>query len=233
MPLLTKKYLKLTIILMLFSCGSNKYSVKIEQGNKVKNKVYHDYKTGYHRVNKKDTLYKIALKHNLNVSYLKKINNINNENKIYVGQLIKIKPNTKNLQPKITTTNLNKNNNLSSIKFIWPIKGNVIKNFDAKTNKGIDIASKKENYVIAAADGVVLHADYVKGYGKLIVISHDKQNKILTVYSNLSNILINIHKKVKANEKIALIGEDNKNTKLHFEIRNNNIALNPLNYLPK
>lgn len=225
------------------SCSYNNNPTTIEQGNNRKLKYI------YYKVRPGDTLYNIGLKYNLSVSTLKKINNIDYRNKIVVGKIIKISINSISTKKTQSQTRNNKNNKtqiksnkvvtinqikLSNIKFTWPLKGNILNSFNGKTNKGIDIVSKLGTAVKSAADGIVVHAGYVKGYGKSIIISHDSKNKILTVYGYLSNILIKKGAKVKINDKIALVGNDETSSaRLHFEIRNNTIALNPLNYLPK
>ena len=119
----------------------------------------------------------------------------------------------------------------SEIDWIWPTEGKVINKFDSKT-KGIDIAGKMGQPVIAAAAGKVMFVgNNVRGYGSMIIIKHS--NNYLTAYANNKTILVTDKQDIKKGQKIAEMGNSDSDTvKLHFEIRQQGTAVDPLKFLP-
>ena len=71
----------------------------------------------------------------------------------------------------------------SGLGFIWPAAGPVIAGFNESTNKGVDIAGKAGDPVMAAADGRVVYSGAgLRGYGHLIILKHN--NTYLTAYAH-------------------------------------------------
>jgi lipoprotein NlpD len=123
------------------------------------------------------------------------------------------------------------------IRFIWPVKGTVVSTFGIQPNRmyfnGIRIAAGEGTSVQAAADGVVIFSAPLKDYGETIIIRHE--DHYATVYASLGIRTIRGEAKVKKGDRIAFIGKalDRKQAaSLHFEIRHNNKARNPLFFLP-
>ena len=83
----------------------------------------------------------------------------------------------------------------------------------------------------AAAAGKVLYAgEEVRGYGKLILVSHNSST--LTAYAHNDSISISKGQNVRAGQTIATMGSsDTDRVKLHFEVRINGKAVNPMPYL--
>lgn len=104
--------------------------------------------------------------------------------------------------------------------------------FDEVKNKGIDIAGKAGDAVLAAADGRVVYADSgLRGYGKLIILKHN--NTYLTAYAHNQNLLVKEDQQVRQGQKIAEMGStDADRVKLHFEIRRQGKPIDPLKFLP-
>jgi murein DD-endopeptidase MepM/ murein hydrolase activator NlpD len=102
-----------------------------------------------------------------------------------------------------------------------------------KLHKGIDIAAPKGTKIIAAESGVVLIASQVSGYGNTVVIDHG--NGIWTWYGHIRDggIFVQEGDKVKRGDKIAEVGSTGESTgnHLHFEVRKNQEAVDPLPYL--
>lgn len=96
---------------------------------------------------------------------------------------------------------------------------------------GIDIAAPYGASVLAAADGDVILAGWVSGYGKTIII--DNGSGISTLYAHLSTIKVSIGQKVKKGETIGYVGATGYATgpHLHFEVRINGDVTDPLNFL--
>jgi lipoprotein NlpD len=116
----------------------------------------------------------------------------------------------------------------------WPAPGNqsVIGTFDEVKNKGVDIAGKAGDPVLAAADGRVVYAGAgLRGYGNLIILKHN--NTYLTAYAHNRTLLVKEDQSVQKGQKIAEMGNsDADRVKLHFEIRRQGKPVDPARYLP-
>ncbi|MFD1710951.1 peptidoglycan DD-metalloendopeptidase family protein [Ottowia sp. GY511] len=118
------------------------------------------------------------------------------------------------------------------VDFIWPASGAMITGFDDAKNKGIGIAGKAGDPVLAAADGKVVYAGAgLRGYGNLIILKHN--NTFLTAYAHNQTLLVKEDQSVKKGQKIAEMGStDSDRVKLHFEIRRSGKPVDPARYLP-
>ncbi len=117
----------------------------------------------------------------------------------------------------------------------WPHPGPIIDTFSVsgKINKGIDIAGKIGDPVVAAADGEVVYAGSgLIGYGLLVIINHD--DEFLSAYAHNHQLLVREGSVVTRGMKIAEMGNQGTNRpKLHFEIRRNGQPVDPRSHLPK
>lgn len=118
------------------------------------------------------------------------------------------------------------------IAWSWPATGSVIAPFDETRNRGLDIAGKTGDPVLAAADGRVIYADSgLRGYGNLVILRHN--NTFLTAYAHNSKLLVKEGDMVKRNQRIAEMGNSaSDRVKLHFEIRRLGKAVDPSKLLP-
>lgn len=116
--------------------------------------------------------------------------------------------------------------------FVWPSLGTVLAGFDDPRNKGIDLAGKAGDPVLAAADGRVVYAGAgLRGYGNLIILQHNKT--YLTAYAHNQKLLVKEDQNVQRGQKIAEMGSsDADRVKLHFEIRREGKPVDPARYLP-
>ncbi|MEA3431186.1 MAG: peptidoglycan DD-metalloendopeptidase family protein [candidate division WOR-3 bacterium] len=125
-------------------------------------------------------------------------------------------------------------------KFIWPSHGTIISNFGTVIdpvygtkllNNGIDIRVKEGLGVVASHDGKVVYASRFYGYGNIVIIDHE--NGYHTLYAHLSNIEVMNGEKVKQGEIIGRVGTSGTVSEptLHFEIRRDGRAINPLTLL--
>jgi lipoprotein NlpD len=105
--------------------------------------------------------------------------------------------------------------------------------FDDKTNKGIGIAGKLGDPVVAAADGRVVYAGSgLRGYGNLVILKHD--DTFLTAYAHNQSLAVREDQVVKKGDRIAQMGSsDADRVKLHFEVRRLGKPVDPLAFLPK
>jgi lipoprotein NlpD len=118
------------------------------------------------------------------------------------------------------------------VAWIWPTNGAVIAGFDEAKNKGLDIAGKLGDPVLAAGDGRVVYAGAgLRGYGNLVILKHN--NTYLTAYAHNQTLLVKEDQTVRKGQKIAEIGQsDADRVKLHFEIRRQGKPVDPSRYLP-
>jgi lipoprotein NlpD len=114
-----------------------------------------------------------------------------------------------------------------------PTIGSVIAVFSENANrKGVDIAGRRGQPVVASAAGKVVYSGSgLRGYGKLVIIKHNKT--FLSAYAHNDQILVKEGQSVSKGQKIAEMGEtDSDQVKLHFEIRKFGKPVDPGQYLP-
>jgi lipoprotein NlpD len=118
------------------------------------------------------------------------------------------------------------------IDWSWPVKGKVIGTFNDASSKGIAIAGKLGQPVLASAPGrVIFSGTGIRGFGKLIVIKHN--NTYLSVYAHNSELSVKEGQSVAKGQKIAEMGNtDAEQVKLHFEIRRFGKPVDPVKLLP-
>ncbi|HTQ01820.1 MAG TPA: peptidoglycan DD-metalloendopeptidase family protein [Casimicrobiaceae bacterium] len=119
------------------------------------------------------------------------------------------------------------------LDWVWPAKGKVIGSFSETANlKGIDIGGTAGQPIFASASGTVVYAGTgLRGYGKLIIVKHNKT--YLSAYAHNRDILVKEGEKVTKGQKIAEMGNtDTTEVKLHFEIRRLGKPMDPTRYLP-
>jgi lipoprotein NlpD len=119
-----------------------------------------------------------------------------------------------------------------AVDWAWPTQGKVLAGFNDATNvKGIDIAGTQGQAVTAAGAGKVIYSGSdLRGYGKLVIIKHNKT--YLSVYAHNSQVLVKEGQQVTKGQKIAEMGSsDTDRVKLHFEIRRQGKSVDPAKYL--
>jgi lipoprotein NlpD len=116
--------------------------------------------------------------------------------------------------------------------WIWPVNGKVTDKFDEKRNKGIGIAAREGDPVVASADGQVVYSGSgLRGYGNLVILKHN--DDFISAYAHNRQILVKQGQMVKKGQRIAEVGKtDASQPKLHFEIRRQGKPVDPLAYLP-
>ena len=118
------------------------------------------------------------------------------------------------------------------VDWMWPAAGKMIAPFAEGGSKGIDIAGKAGDPVLAAGSGVVSYAGAgLRGYGNLVVLRHNAT--YLSVYAHNSKILVKEKQTVARGQKIAEVGStDAESPRLHFEIRHQGKPADPQKFLP-
>lgn len=141
-------------------------------------------------------------------------------------------PPTKTVKPSERFSSL-------SGKLQWPLSGKILASYGSQRNldklswKGILIASEKGTSVKASAEGRVVFADWMKGFGLLIIIDHGEQ--FMTLYGNNDSLLKNTGDTVSAGEVIAQSGDQGvrQTAGLYFEVRHKGSPTNPMQWLRK
>ena len=119
---------------------------------------------------------------------------------------------------------------------IWPVRGRVEHRFGEQLQgelrwKGLVIAAPEGTEVKAIADGRVLMADWLQGYGLVVVVEHGKGD--MSLYGYNQSALVGVGTQVKAGQPIALVGNSGGRgtPSLYFEIRRQGQAVNPVPWL--
>ncbi len=118
------------------------------------------------------------------------------------------------------------------LSWMWPSEGKVIATFDEGKNKGVDIAGKAGQPVVAAGAGKVMYAGSgIRGYGNLVIVKHS--NSLLSAYAHNRSIVVKEGNTVTKGQLIAEMGDSDTDTvKLHFEIRQQGKPVDPSRFLP-
>lgn len=121
----------------------------------------------------------------------------------------------------------------------WPVRGRIIRSFGQETrdyntsvvSNGIDIAVPENTSVHAAEAGTVIFADRYGGQGKMVIIDH--KNGFYTVYGYCNDLLVSVGTEVTRAQAIARSGRTGSASEpsLHFEVRRDGRAVNPVTYL--
>lgn len=121
-------------------------------------------------------------------------------------------------------------------KLPWPLKGQIVQKFGAshggETNaSGIIIQAQAGQFVKAVNAGQVIYADWLKGYGWVIVLDHG--NGLMSLYGHNQTLLKAPGDEVKSGDSLALVGQSGGLGRpgLYFEIRQKGSAVDPLTWL--
>lgn len=129
-------------------------------------------------------------------------------------------------------------------KFAWPVPNyyRLSSEYNPRENpisgknefhQGIDIPAPYGKAVVAAADGVVITAGWVRGFGNTVMIDHG--SGIVSIYGHNSSLTVSTGQKISKGQQVARIGSTGYSTgnHCHFEVRVNGVHTNPWKYLNK
>ncbi len=214
----------------------NELSILKYNNKELKNYIYPEQKLNiatingmYYSIKKGDALSIISNKYKVSIEDIKKYNNLKNDD-IIIGQKIFLKsPNLENLNAQYT--------------FIMPLKNyrGITSEFGERFHPvlkkdilhvGTDFRSNLEP-VLAARNGIITFAGTLNGYGKVVIIKHN--NGYETRYAHLNSIFVDKGEKVLQGIEIGKSGQTGRVTgpHLHFEVRHNGVAKDPIEYLKK
>ncbi|EKS72983.1 MULTISPECIES: peptidoglycan DD-metalloendopeptidase family protein [Caballeronia] len=201
---------------------------------------------GFYRVERGDTVSKIARENRTTIANIKRWNGLANPDAIEVGQVLRIAPpagsaSTADSSGAAATGSAKSEAGAQAspqskagpgVTLVWPAQGSVVRSFDGKNSKGIDIANVAGTPVVAAASGNVVYAgNGLRGYGNMLIVKHD--DDYLTAYAHNRVLLVKEGQTVQQGQQIAEMGDtDSNRTMLHFEVRYMGRSTDPARYLP-
>ena len=186
-----------------------------------------------------DTVYRIASRFGVSASTLMALNGLNSPRDLYVGQVLLI-PGSYRATPPAFAGKSNAfpyHGERAARQFGWPVSdGTVSSGFGIRNgsmHEGIDVSAPVGSPIRAADSGVVIFSGVLHGYGDVVIISHN--DGYATVYGHNEVNLVKEGAHVARGQVIAKIGTSGRTTgaNLHFEVRHDNVARNPLAYLPE
>ena len=196
-----------------------------------------------HRVERGESLYRIGQAYGVSPETLARVNGIKDADRIEVGQTIVIPHAHRQLPVGVITPERARDDRPAppelprgASPFVWPVEAGVLSSsFGPRGDShhdGIDISTPEGTPVRAARAGRVLYSDRLRGYGNLVIIAHDEG--YATVYAHNRENRRRAGEDVRQGDVIGVVGSTGKTSgpNLHFEIRKDNVARNPLFYLP-
>jgi murein DD-endopeptidase MepM/ murein hydrolase activator NlpD len=211
-----------------------------------------------HKVEKGQTLYRIARAYGLTVDELMAANNLDDPRELKVGETLAI-PGVKEVRPvttfdspepeaapRPTTTGATgkdepKQPPRKAAKvgrddgvLNWPLRGVLYARFGKKGKEphdGIDLAAPAGTSVKAAAAGTVLFAGEQQGYGLIAIVEHD--GGLITLYAHNRDLRVKTGQKVRDGQVVATVGDSGRTSgpHLHFEVRKGGLPVDPLDFL--
>ncbi len=196
-----------------------------------------------HEVRPGENLYRIGKAYGISHRELARINNLANPDRVVVGQRIFIPGGQRVLPvnlitPKRAVADAPEPHDFPHGEgvFIWPLaSGTLTSTFGPRGESfhdGIDIGAAPGTPVHAARNGSVIYSDALRGYGNVVIVEHD--GGYATVYAHNEENLVHAGDRVRQGDTLARLGNTGRTSgpNLHFEVRKDNIARNPIYFLP-
>ncbi len=188
-----------------------------------------------HTVKSGESLATLARQYGTSISDIVASNQLTSSN-LKPGTTVRIP--TARKQYKVTQGTSHRTN--VSTKMCSPVRGRLSDGFGWRKHPvyrrrlfhaGIDIAAPRGTPIMSALPGTVVYSGWMSGYGRLVVIRH--ANGVSTRYGHCSKLNVRKGQTVRAGQVIGLVGATGTATgnHLHFEVRTNGKAVNPMTYL--
>src|ERR1043166_2056556 len=198
----------------------------------------------YHIVRPGENLFRIGKAYDLSHEELARVNGLKDSGQIHVGQRIFIPGATRQLPVELITPGeaartapaITQPLEMERDKFLWPVTGTINSGFGprgATFHDGIDIAAAEGTPIRAIERGEVIYSDQLRGYGNIVIVRHP--DGLVSVYAHNEINLVKQGQSVSRGDTVARVGSTGRVTgpHLHFEIRKNNTAQDPLRVLPQ
>ena len=120
----------------------------------------------------------------------------------------------------------------------WPVAGNLLASFggrlpDGRRSDGVLIAAPAGTAIKAVADGTVVFADWMTGYGNILIVDHG--NGYMSLYAHADGLLKDPGTPVRRGDPVATVGTSGGQdvAALYFELRRNGNPVNPAGWLTR
>lgn len=204
-----------------------------------------NYPPGYrYTVKPGENLFRIGVAYGIPYAELARYNGIPDPHRIEAGQVVVVPNATRELPVQIITPVRAREDRPAGLEiplgrtpFLWPVEGGRISSTFGPRGEthhdGVDIQVPEGTPVRAVRAGRVLYSDELRGYGYIVIVEHD--GGYATVYAHNRTNRAAVGETVSQGQIIAEVGQsgDATSPQLHFEVRKENVARNPLFYLPK
>ena len=181
------------------------------------------------------------------------LQNIHNQEEMYQNYVTELSAVSRELKDKIEELQKNSNRSGTGVQRLkggfaskkgalpYPVPGRIISRFGPKQHKkfgtkirsnGIEISTEPLSPVVAVYSGQILYAEWVKGYGKVVIIDHGE--KYYTLTAHLAEAIKQTSEMVEAGETIGYAGYsplERKGGRVYFEVRHLSKPLNPEKWL--
>jgi murein DD-endopeptidase MepM/ murein hydrolase activator NlpD len=194
-----------------------------------------------------DTVGTIAKRHDVPVEDVVELNGLEHPDRLEVGQVLflygideivrRLPPASGGRSTDAAESSASAARPGKTKPLVWPVEtGTLSSRFGrrwGRMHKGVDVAAEPGTPIVAAAAGEVVYSDNKqRGYGNLVIIRH--KGGLLTVYAHNRRNLVDVGQTVRQGSRIAEVGNTGRSTgpHLHFEVRVDGKAVDPLPYLP-
>ncbi len=242
--LLVRFSLCLVLGLTLSNCGGTPYYEAFDDYQQKSDGIYHP-------VQKGQTLYAIAKAYGVSVEELQQSNGIQDPSELDVGhhlwipdadRIVYVAPTVPGVSkfpvPQKKKSIAKGKTAAAKKRLMWPVRGGVLTSRfgtrNGKNHHGIDIGARRGTPIRAAEGGTVKFSGWgPTGYGLMVIIKHS--GHLTTVYAHNSRNLVKEGSKVNRGQMIARVGKTGRASgpHVHFEVRNDTHAKNPLLYIKK
>jgi lipoprotein NlpD len=198
----------------------------------------------YHVVRPGENLFRIGKAYDVSHEELARVNGIKHADQIRVGQRIFIPGATRRLpvemitpaEPAVAKTPEPAPLLSEEDVFLRPVNGRINSGFGPRGSSfhdGVDIGAPEGTPIHAIEKGEVIYSDQLRGYGNIVIVRH--AGNVASVYAHNQVNLVREGQTVERGEVVARVGSTGRVTgpHLHFEIRKNNAAQDPLRFLPQ
>jgi lipoprotein NlpD len=197
----------------------------------------------YHVVRPGENLYRIGKAYGVSHRELARVNDLRNPDRVEIGQRLFV-PGGKRVLPVNLITPRNAIVDAPESRdfprgqgiFMWPLaSGTLTSTFGprgASFHDGIDIGAPVGTPVHASRDGTVIYSDTLRGYGNVVIVEHG--GGYATVYAHNQENLVRAGERIRQGQPVARLGHSGRTSgpNLHFEVRKDNVARNPIYFLP-
>lgn len=198
----------------------------------------------YHIVQPGENLFRIGKAYDVPYEELARLNRLRDVDQIRAGQRLFIPGGVRPLPVEtIAPRDLRQGpipepdpDELGDQRLAWPLVGSVTSPFGprgASFHDGIDIAAEEGTAIRVVEAGEVIYSQRLRGYGNLVIVRH--AGGLVSVYAHNQLNLVREGQRVSQGDVIAKVGSTGRvsGPHLHLEIRKNNVAHDPLLYLPE